>query len=64
MGVEKTIIKQGNGTDFPRKGDEVAMEYTGWLFEDANPNKKGTQYVSSFAENFLLFSYSFTEADA
>ena len=29
MGVEKQIIKEGNGVDIPKKHDEVAMEYTG-----------------------------------
>ena len=29
MGVEKQVLKPGNGTDFPKKHDEVAMEYTG-----------------------------------
>jgi FK506-binding protein 1 len=47
MGVEKTIIKNGNGTDFPKNGDDVAMEYTGWLFEPANDNKKGFKCVLS-----------------
>jgi hypothetical protein len=29
MGVEKQVLKQGNGVIFPKKHDEVAMEYTG-----------------------------------
>jgi FK506-binding protein 1 len=29
MGVEKTILKPGNGIDIPKKHDEVSMEYTG-----------------------------------
>jgi FK506-binding protein 1 len=41
MGVEKTIIKEGNGADYPKKGDNVAMEYTGWLFEPSKEDKKG-----------------------
>lgn len=31
MGVEKTVIKPGNGSDFPKKGDTVTMHYTGTL---------------------------------
>ncbi|KAJ4291628.1 hypothetical protein N0V90_009523 [Kalmusia sp. IMI 367209] len=29
MGVEKQVLKEGNGVNIPRKHDEVAMEYTG-----------------------------------
>lgn len=29
MGVEKEVVTAGNGTDFPKKHDEVSMEYTG-----------------------------------
>lgn len=29
MGVEKQILKPGNGVDVPKKHDEVSMEYTG-----------------------------------
>ena len=29
MGVEKLVIRPGNGTDYPKKHDEVSMEYTG-----------------------------------
>lgn len=35
MGVEKTILSQGNGVDFPNKGDTVAMHYTGCLYDAA-----------------------------
>lgn len=31
MAVEKKVLKPGNGTDIPKKGDEVSMEYTGTL---------------------------------
>ncbi|KAF2152032.1 FKBP-type peptidyl-prolyl cis-trans isomerase [Myriangium duriaei CBS 260.36] len=47
MAVEKTIIKQGNGTDKPKNGDQVAMEYTGWLFQDGAKDNKGNQFDSS-----------------
>lgn len=33
MGVEKTVLKAGNGVDFPQKGDNVAMHYTGCLYD-------------------------------
>lgn len=29
MGVEKAVLRRGNGTDIPKKHDEVAIEYTG-----------------------------------
>jgi FK506-binding protein 1 len=29
MGVEKVVLKPGNGIDIPKKHDEVSMEYTG-----------------------------------
>lgn len=29
MGVQKKVLKQGNGVDLPKKHDEVSMEYTG-----------------------------------
>jgi FK506-binding protein 1 len=29
MGVEKVVVKPGNGMDYPKKHDEVSMEYTG-----------------------------------
>jgi hypothetical protein len=31
MGVQKEVLKRGNETDFPKKHDEVCMEYTGKL---------------------------------
>jgi FK506-binding protein 1 len=29
MGVEKFVIRSGNGTDYAKKNDEVSVEYTG-----------------------------------
>jgi hypothetical protein len=40
MGVTKQVIKQGDGQTFPKNGDNVTMEYTGWLEENG---KKGKQ---------------------
>ncbi|KAF3926991.1 hypothetical protein ABW20_dc0109459 [Dactylellina cionopaga] len=31
MGVEKEILRPGNGTDFPKQGDKVQIHYTGTL---------------------------------
>jgi len=49
MGVEKIINSEGNGADFPKKGDYVTMDYTGWLFDESAPgNKGGTPYGTPF----------------
>lgn len=45
MGVEKKLIKEGNGSDRPKKGDQVTMEYTGWLHDTSAADNKGSQYV-------------------
>ena len=48
MGVEKKILKPGNGTDRPSKGDEVTIEYTGNLYDanKADNDYRGTQCVT------------------
>ena len=33
MGVEKQTLAAGNGVDFPKKGDNVAIHYTGCLYD-------------------------------
>jgi len=45
MGVTKEIIKQGDGSTKAQSGQEVTMEYTGWIFDGSAANKKGKQYV-------------------
>ena len=35
MGFEKKLYKDGNGKDFPKKGDMVTIEYTGNLYDEA-----------------------------
>ena len=35
MGVEKKMVKQGNGVDRPKKGDTVTIKYTGNLYDEA-----------------------------
>ena len=35
MPLHKETIQEGNKTDYPKKGDNVSIEYTGWLY-DAN----------------------------
>ena len=48
MDVSKRVIKEGNGTDKPSKGDQVIIEYTGNLYDPSvGPEKdfRGEQYV-------------------
>ena len=48
MGVTKEVIKQGNGQDYPSKGDKVTIEYTGNLYDGAagkDNHHRGKQYV-------------------
>ena len=45
MGVTKEILKQGDGSTKASAGQEVTMEYTGWIFDGSAANKKGKQYV-------------------
>jgi len=47
MGVEKKIIKAGNGIDFPKENDEVTMEYTGYLHNKEASDSKGQKFDSS-----------------
>lgn len=54
MGVQKELIKPGNGADIPKKHDEVAMEYTGWLYDDSKADKKGKQFDSSVGRGDLV----------
>ena len=36
MGVEKEVIKEGDGKTFPKKGDDLQMHYTGTLAANGN----------------------------
>ncbi|KAF2705607.1 peptidyl-prolyl cis-trans isomerase [Pleomassaria siparia CBS 279.74] len=54
MGVRKVVLKSGNGTDFPKKHDEVSMEYTGWLYDQCSENNKGRQFDSSVGRGDLI----------
>lgn len=48
--LEKRVITPGNGTDYPKQGDTVTMDYTGWLYDPAQAanDYKGRQYVIAF----------------
>ena len=41
----KELVKEGNGVDKPKKGDEVTMQYTGWLYDVNASQKRGKQYI-------------------
>ncbi|KAI9678218.1 MAG: FK506 binding protein proline rotamase rapamycin-binding protein [Caeruleum heppii] len=47
MGVEKLIRKPGNGADYPSRGDNVTIEYTGYLLDPSKQGKKGEEFDSS-----------------
>jgi FK506-binding protein 1 len=34
MGVTKEILREGDGTNFPKKGDKLSMHYKGTLASD------------------------------
>lgn len=53
MTVEKKTIRNGNGVHFPKKHDEVSMEYTGWLYSEDASDKKGTQFDTSVGRGDL-----------
>ena len=43
--LDRTLLAAGNGKDYPKRGDEVTMEYTGWLHDSSKSGNKGSQYV-------------------
>ncbi|KAK5088134.1 hypothetical protein LTR05_002351 [Lithohypha guttulata] len=45
--LKKDTIKNGDGSTYPKKGDNVTMEYTGWLYDDNAPKNRGKQFDSS-----------------
>ncbi|KAK0356907.1 Fork head 1 [Friedmanniomyces endolithicus] len=47
MGVTKKMITPGNGTDKPKSGDTITMEYTGNLYSAEAAEHKGKQFDSS-----------------
>ena len=49
MGVTRKIVTKGNGTDRPKKGDDVTIEYTGNLYDESKGAKsdfRGKQCVN------------------
>ena len=42
MGVDKKVLREGDGTNFPKKGQKLTMHYSGTLASD------GTKFDSSY----------------
>ncbi|KAI9750439.1 MAG: FK506 binding protein proline rotamase rapamycin-binding protein [Lichina confinis] len=40
-------MREGNKADYPRPGDTVSIEYTGYLYDESRDNNKGTKFDSS-----------------
>lgn len=49
MGVTRTVSANGNQQDKPKKGDEVTIEYTGYLYDTSKEANayRGNQFDSS-----------------
>ncbi|OSS47435.1 hypothetical protein B5807_07277 [Epicoccum nigrum] len=47
MNISKTVIQKGDPTQVVQKYDEVAIEYTGWIFDPNQPDGKGTKFDTS-----------------
>ncbi|KAF4212441.1 hypothetical protein CNMCM6805_006391 [Aspergillus fumigatiaffinis] len=48
MGLEKQTLRMGNGKDHPQPGDPVELNYTGYLYDESNPDHhKGKEFDSS-----------------
>ena len=45
MGVTKKVISPGDGTTFAKAGDQITMEYTGYLQDTSAADGKGKQYA-------------------
>ena len=49
MSLQKKLLREGNKTDYPKRGDKVTIEYTGWLYDagKADNQYRGDKYVQS-----------------
>lgn len=43
MRLEKRLSRAGDGRTFPTAGDDVELEYTGWIYDASKADKKGKQ---------------------
>lgn len=60
MGVEKIMLRRGNGVDIPKKHDEVSMEYTG---SSSNPIAQ-TQSSTFMQDGFTTTMRQTTKASS
>ena len=58
MGVEKEIVKTGDGVNYPKVGDELTMHYTGTLISDGSKFDssvdKGRPFVFKIGLGFVI----------
>lgn len=45
-GLEITVLKPGDG-EVARSGQDVRVHYTGWLYDEREPGRKGAEFDSS-----------------
>ncbi|KAJ9606905.1 hypothetical protein H2200_008916 [Cladophialophora chaetospira] len=47
--LDKKLLSKGNDKDYPKVGDEVTIEYTGWLYDTSKADNeyKGNKFDSS-----------------
>lgn len=47
--LDKKLLSAGNNKDYPKVGDEVLIEYTGWLYDSSKVDQdfKGNKFDSS-----------------
>ena len=64
MGVTKEILREGDGTNFPKKGDKLSMHYKGTLASNGtqvstygNIRKQRSQVMSAIPKNKLTLYY-------
>lgn len=45
--LRKTVLRDGNKVDYPKQGDEVEVDYIGWLYEagDLVADHRGREFV-------------------
>jgi FKBP-type peptidyl-prolyl cis-trans isomerase len=56
MGVTKTVRVPGTGPK-PGPGQEVTIEYTGWLKDTSKPDNKGQMSVDASDDTLHLVSF-------
>jgi hypothetical protein len=58
MGVSRQVLREGNKKDFPKPGDTVSIEYTGYLYDPSREDKKGKKYVLALLLSLLEIIHS------